>query len=230
MTTTGTYAYAPGVGEVALNAFSRIRLRGPMVTAEHIHTASMEANLMQAQWSNEGPNLWAVDKQSIALVQGQGTYSVPPETVMILDVTRSITDTGGNVSEIVMTPVSRSEYMAYPQKMTQGPPSQYWFDRLISPTITLYPVPDAGGPYTLNYYRYRQIQDAAVAGAGNFEIPYLWLDAACAGLAHRLARHYAQDLEAARKADATEAYGIAARQNVDSERMWIVPEVGGYYR
>ncbi|HEY3595138.1 MAG TPA: hypothetical protein VGL13_14735, partial [Polyangiaceae bacterium] len=85
MATSGTYAYAPAVGEVVLTALSRLQIRGPAILADHMYQARAEANLMQAEWSNRGPNLWAVDLQTVALTQGVGTYAVPPETVMILD-------------------------------------------------------------------------------------------------------------------------------------------------
>ena len=85
--------FAPSVGESVLNALSRIRIRGPMVKAEHLFTAQMEANLMQQQWNNMGPNLWTQDDNPIviACVAGQATYSVPGITVMMTNVTRSLT-------------------------------------------------------------------------------------------------------------------------------------------
>jgi hypothetical protein len=226
LATTGTYSFAPSVGECVLNALSRLQIRGPAVMAEHMQQALIEANLMQAEWSNRGPNLWDVDLQTVSMIPGQASYAVPPETVMILDVTVGL-GTAPDETEIRITPLSRSEYMSYPNKDTPGRPTSYWFDRLIAPTITLWPVPDQD--YSLNYYRYRQIQDAATASATNFEIPFLWLDAACAGLAHRLARHYAPQLEQQRKMDAVEAWGYAATQNVEDAPLYITPMIGAYY-
>ena len=56
MATTGTFDFAPSVGECVLNALSRIQIRGPMVKAEMLHMATLEANLLQSEWSNRGPN------------------------------------------------------------------------------------------------------------------------------------------------------------------------------
>jgi hypothetical protein len=74
------------------------------------------------------------------------------------------------------------------------------------------------------------LQDATLPNGLNVEIPYLWLDALTAGLAHRLARVYAPQLEQIRKADADEAWQIAATQNVENVPLYIAPAINGYYR
>ena len=51
-----------------------------------------------------------------------------------------------------------------------------------------------------------------------------------AGLSHRLARIYAPELEAQRKADAKEAWDIAAEQNVENVPVKISPAIGRYFR
>ena len=223
MATTGTTGYAPSLGEIGLNAFSRISIRGPEITQGHMLTLRQEANLMQASWSNRGPNLWTVDLQTVAITQGQIQVTVPTDTVTILDA--YIND---GTSDRPILPISRTDYASYPDKTTQGAPTAFWFDRLIAPVLNLYPAPDQA--YTLNYYRYRQIQDAATAAAVNLEIPYLWLDAAAAGLAHRLARHFKPEIEAQRKADADEAYAIAAEQNTENAPLFIQPGLSVYYQ
>lgn len=236
MSASGTYDFAPGVGEVILNALSRIGIRGPSIKAEHLATAAVEANLLQAEWANKGPTLWTVDTVVTPTVVGTATYPVPPETIMILNVTRGILNGDGTETDIVISPLSRQEYFSYPNKTTPGPPTSFWFDRQISPTITLWPVPD--DVYNLNVQRFRQIQDANIGAAGNFQIPYRWLDAACAGLAFRLARHYATNLEMQRKIDyegnkamgMRGAYDIAADQDVEDSSLYILPALSGYYR
>jgi hypothetical protein len=226
---SGTYDFAPSVGECVLNAFSRIRLRGPMVKAEHLWTAQMEANLMQQEWNNRGPNLWTQDDNPIVItcVPGQATYPVDGITVMVTNVTIG-QGTMPYQQELTITPVSRQMYSMYPNKQEQGRPTVYWFDRLISPTITLWPVPDTA--YSLNLWRFRRIQDAKLANAGALELPPLWLDAACAGLSYRLAIHYAPDLEDKRKVQAKEAYEIAATQNTEDSPIYIMPQLDAYWR
>ena len=222
---TDTFDFAPSVGEVVLNGLSRIQIRGPMVKTAMLQMASQEANLMQVEWSNRGPNLWTVDAQEVDTIPGYGTYSVDPSTIAVLEVTLGQGDPPSE-TEILLTSISRTEYMAYPNKMTPGRPTAYWSDILISPTITLWPVPDR--VYHLHFSRYRQQMDATMRNAGNFEAPYRWLDAACSGMAHRLARHYAPAMEQQRKADYNEAYGHAAARDKENAPIYLSPMIGVY--
>ena len=228
-TFSGSYDFSPDSGEIIINAYQRIQLRPTELLVTHLQTAVMELNLLLARMSNSQPNLWSVDLQGLPLVQGQATYSLPAETVMI---TNAYVSTGSGTSKIdrLIWPLSQTEYAAIATKATQGNPTQFWFNRLISPTISFYLTPDGNGPYTVYYYRVRQIQDATVANGVNVEVPYLWLDALVAGLAHRLARIYAPVLEQIRKADADEAWQIAATQNVENVNLHITPGIGGYFR
>lgn len=225
--TSGTYDFAPSLGETVLNAFARIGVRRTEILQTHLADARMEANLLLAKMSNLQPNLWTVDQQALPLLQGAPTYTVPAETVMILDVFLRY---GNPQTDRSMYPISRSEYSTYPNKDTQAFPTVFWFDRLVSPTITLWPTPDGNGPYTLYYYRVRQIQDADYVNGQNIEVPYLWLDAFTAGLAHRLARIYAPQMEGQRKSDADEAWATAATQNVENVNIMIAPGLSSYFR
>lgn len=229
MTTSGTYTFNPSIGELILSAFARIQIRRPNILQEHIADAQKEANFALASFSNRGPNLWAVDLQTVTLSAGIASYSIPAETVMVLSA--YITTTSGGVStDIVITPLSRDEYASLPNKATQGFPTSFWLDRLVVPTISLWPVPDNTQTYTLNYYRYRQLQDANTASGQNIDLQYLFLDAFVAELAYRLARIYAPALEAQRKVDAAEAWQIAATQNVENVPMSIIPGLSSYFR
>jgi len=225
--TTGTYAYMPSVGECVLNAFSRIRIRGPMVKAEHLQTAAMESNLLQVEFSIRGPTLWTVGQLPvITTVQGQTTYSVPPGVMMITNCTIGL-GTPPNEQELTITPMSRTEYTMYPNKQQQGRPTSFWYDRTIASTITLWPCPDQA--YNLHLWGFTQMQDASLRNATQFQAPYRALDAICAGLAWRLAVHYAQDLEQTRKAQYDEAYKYYAAQDTEDSAIYIVPMLWNYY-
>lgn len=228
-TYSGTYDFSPTTGEIIVNAFQRIQVRPTEILTSHLQQAVMELNLLLAKMSNQQPNLWSVDLQSIPLVQGQRTYSLPAETVMITNAYIR-TGSGTSTNDRLIFPISQTEYAAIANKESQGTPTQFWFDRLISPTITFYLTPDGNGPYVCNYYRVRQIQDAKVPNGLTVEVPYLWLDALAAGLAHRLARIYAPHLEPVRKMDAEEAWAIAATQNVENVNLYLAPGIGGYFR
>lgn len=227
MTASGTFTFAPSIGECVLNACSRLRLRGPILKAEHLATAQMESNLLQAEWSNRGPTLWTVAETVEATVPTISTYPVDPATIMITNATIGW-GTPPNEQELTITPISRQQWTMMPNKQTPGRPTLYWYDRTLAPTLTLWPVPDQA--YNLHIWGFGQIQDANLQGAGQFAVPYRWLDCCCAGLSFRLARHYAQDLEQIRKADYDDAYKVAATQDVEDAPLYIWPQIGGYYR
>lgn len=230
MTTSGTYAFSPSLGEIVLYSYNLIQLRSPSLTAEHMVAAKNAANFLLANWSNRGVNLWQVDLQTVTLEEGVATYDVLPNTVVILDAYVTITDGSAPAQDRIILPISRSEYASYSNKTQQGFPTTFWFDRLLAPTVTLWPVPDGTSPQTLSYYRLRQTQDANFANGQNVEIPYLWLDAFADGLAWRLARLFQPQLSEQLKADAAESYAIAATQNEEVASIYISPQVNSYYR
>lgn len=230
MATSGTYAFNPSLGEITLYAYNLIGVRNTALLQEHMEAARMASNFLCSNWSNRGVNLWAVDLISTPLVEGQATYDVDPNTVMVLDAYMETDNGGGQPIDRIIMPVSRTEYASYPNKEQQGFTTVFWFDRLISPTITLWPVPDGQSAQYLKYYRVRQIQDAQMTNATQVEVPYLWLDAFAYGLASRLAVIWAPDKVAMIKPLADEAYTIAAEQNIEQAQQYISPQIMGYFR
>jgi hypothetical protein len=230
MATTGTYSYSNSVGGLVVAAYRRIGIHRSELLTEHFADAATEANLLQAQWGNLGPLLWTVDLQTVVLVEGQAVYTVPADTVMMLDVYCSTPNGDGTNSDRIITALSRTEYASMPNKTGQGSPTSFWFDRLIAPTVTLWPVPDGTSDVSFSYYRFTQIQDAATANATTAQVPYLALDAYTAGLAHRLARIYKNELEAVREADAVKAFNVFFTQYAENVPLFVQPQTDGYWR
>lgn len=223
MTTSGTYDFNLSNADIITSAYRRIGIRPTEFTQDHLSDGRTELNLWLASASNRGPNLWAVDLVTTPLLPAVKTYAVDQSTVMILDAYVEITQVSTAIS-----PLSRSDYAAIGTKDSQGRPTTFWFDRLTSPTITMWPVPEQ--VYSLKYYRYRRLQDAGVPSGQTADVPYLFLDCMVAGVAHRLARIWKPDLEMARKADADEAWAIAAAQNTENVPLQLSPGLAGYYR
>jgi hypothetical protein len=230
MATSGTYTFNPSLGELTLYAYNLIGVRNTAVLQEHMEAARMASNMMLARWSNQGVNLWAVDLISVPLVQGQATYSVDANTVMILDAYMEIDNGNGQPIDRIILPISRTEYASYPNKEQQGFTTTYWFDRLLSPTVTLWPVPDGNSAQYLKYYRVRQLQDSNLQNGQQVEIPYLWMEAFAYGLAQRLAMVWSPEKVAILKPIADESYMIAAEQNVEQAQQYISPQIAGYFR
>jgi hypothetical protein len=224
--TSRTYDFAPSLADVVMTAYGRCGIRRTALTPEHLHDAAMEANLLQSEWSNNQVNLWTVDLQSIPLVPGKAKYDVDPTTVMILG---SYIATGNAPEkDRLITSVDRDTYAAFPDKTSPGTPTQYWYDAQILPTITLWQPPDDGGPYTLKFYRARQIQDALIPDGLEPEVPYRFLDAYVGGLAWRLAVHYAPAKANDLKALAKESFDTAKNRDVEKSSLRIVPAMSIY--
>jgi hypothetical protein len=193
-----------------------------------MEAARMSANMMLGRWSSQGVNLWTVDLETIPLIQGVSTYSVPSNTVVMLDA-YVVQNNGGAAINRLILPISRSEYASYPNPQQQGFPTTYWFDRLLSPNVTLWPVPD-GSESAFKYYRVRQIQDSNFTGGQQVEIPYYFLEAFAYGMAYRLAMIWSPDKVQLLKPLADESYDIAARQNIETAQQYISPMIASYFR
>jgi hypothetical protein len=230
MATSGTYTFNPSLGEMTLYAYNLIGVRNTAVLQEHMEAARLSSNMMLSRWANQGVNLWTVDLQTVPLVQGQATYSVPSNTVVMLDAYMVIDNGQSQPIDRIILPISRTEYASYPNKEQQGFTTTFWFDRLLAPTVTLWPVPDGTSAQYLKYYRVRQIQDSNLQNGEQVEIPYLWMEAFAYGLAQRLATIWAPDRLALLKPLADEAYQIAAMQNIETAQQYISPQISGYFR
>lgn len=238
MTTSNTYAYNPSLGELVLYAYNLVDVRNTALTQEHFFTARHAANMILANWSNQGVNLWAVDLVTVPLVQNQSAYDVDASTVMVLDAYITISQGNTNTDRIIL-PVSRTEYASYPNKEQTGFPTTYWFDRLNQTTtpsasntakMYLWPVPDGGEASVLKYYRVKRLQDADFASGQTLDIPYLWLEAFAYNLALRLAVIWNAQKVALLKPLADEAYQIAANQNTEYVQQYVAPQLSGYFR
>lgn len=231
MTTSGTYTFNPSLGEAVLYAYGLCQVRRPSIRAEHMTDARMAANLVTLDWSNKQPNLWTVDLQSIPLIDSISTYSIPPETILMLDA--YLTTNDGDITsqtDTYLLPISRTEYASFPDKRTPGKPTVYWFDRLIAPTVTLWQPPNDSFNYTFNYYRVRQIQDNIISGGVTMDIPQRWLPAFVFSLAEQLAWTYAPDFVDKLNAKAMSLYQTAASNDIEEVNMYVFPALGGYFR
>lgn len=230
MTTSGTYTFNPNLGSLIAQAYRRARVKRADLTAEHMLDGVAEANLMLVDWANKGVNLWKVEQFSIPLVAGTATYDVDPTTVDILDAYLSDPTGDGTYIDRQMTSIGRSEYAAYPNKSQTGSPSTFWFNRQVSPTVTLYLVP-ASSSYLFKGYRMVRMQDAAATNGQTADVQYLWLDAFVAGVAARVGAIYADPaLVPLLDAKAKDAWRTAAEENVEDASFYIVPGIGGYFR
>ena len=225
MSTSGTYTFAPNLGDLVINAFAKCGVRRTDLTNQHMSDARMEANLMMSDWAGDGINLWQVQSASISLTQGTRSYVIPSNNVFILDV--YITQNG---FDRLIFPISRSDYASLAQKNIQGYPTSYWFDRLIDPNLFIWPVADQDNQYTLTYYYMRQAMDSNLSNGTQPEVPWYYLNAFADGLAARLAYLYAPDKVSILQPKADKSWFRALQ--VGSENVPITMNVAmrGYFR
>lgn len=187
MATSGTTAFTLDLGDVIEEAFERCGSES--LTGYDLRTARRSLNLLFADWANRGVNLWTLDSGTVPLVASTATYTLPADTIDLLDtVVRINNGVVATQYDQVLTRISNSVYSATPNKLTTGKPIQMVVNRLgAAPTVTLWPVPDGAATYTLVYWRLRRIQDAGVSADVTNDIPFRFLPPLASGLAYYLA-------------------------------------------
>ena len=115
--------------------------------------------------------------------------------------------------DISMSRISRSQYLTTPKKTTQGRPTQFYVNRQITPTITVWPVPE-NSTDSLIYYRIKRIQDAD-ASVDTADIPFRFLPCLVAGLAYQIAMKKSPQRVQILKMAYEEEFERAASQDID---------------
>lgn len=132
-------------------------------------------------------------------------------------------------TDILLYPLSRNDYAAIPLKTQQGRPTSYWFDRLISPTVVIWPQPDANGPYELHYWRAQQIQDVSPQFNQAPQIPYRFFEAFCAAVAAHLAMKWAPQSAQLLNQYAVETWKEASDEDREKVSFYFSPDFTGYF-
>ena len=129
-------------------------------------------------------------------------------TVDVLEVVLRRSD-----EDVGMTRISRQEYLNIPTKTTQGRPTQFYINRQITPTLTIWPLPE-NSTDSLIYYRVRRIEDADAA-TNNPDIPFRFLPCLVAGLAYHISLKKAPQRTQILKMFYEEEFERAASQDID---------------
>jgi hypothetical protein len=228
MTTSGTYAFGDIQQiDVITEAFERCGRNPSSLSSNDIDSARRSLNFLFSDWANRGLNLWAVDLVALPLTANTQSYALDVETVYILQAyTR--TTSGGINTDLVISPISRSEYAAIPNKAsTSSRPTQFYFQRTSTPSLYLWPVPEDNS-VTLYYYRMKIQQDAG-AFTDNLDAPNRWMEAIAAGLACKLAVKFAPDRLSFLEGYSIKAYDAAAAEDRERVPLRITIDNWGRY-
>tara|TARA_R100000935_G_scaffold20900_1_gene39225 strand:+ start:996 stop:1880 length:885 start_codon:yes stop_codon:yes gene_type:complete len=287
MATSGTRTFNLDIAEVIEEAYERCGLEAR--TGYEIKTARRSLNLMFAEWTNRGLNLWTIKQKILNMAQSVSSYPVGTLTITVsssasFDITETITgatsgataivtsipsstsiaitypvgtfvvseSVSGSVSgattsvtaavdfsetkssadilEVVLRRgntdfqldrISRGEYLNLPNKTTQGRPSQFYFDRQISPSINLWNVPE-NSTDQLVYYYVDRIEDAG-SFANTTDLPFRFFPCMVAGLSYYIAMKRAPERLQYLKAIYDEEFNRAFDEDDDRVSLKLQP-------
>lgn len=163
-TPSGTTTYNPIGTEIALDVLERVDIRASAVTTDHMTSLRRSCNLVNSRWSNRGVNLWRVDPSPtpITMPQGVQTYSLPADTVDMLDTYLRLYQMQGPVNEAV----SVSTQIGSPL-VTVGIPSS---GLLAGQYLNIILPIAVGGLVLLGFYPVQSVpdtNDVTITAAGN---------------------------------------------------------------
>jgi hypothetical protein len=228
MATSSSKNFEPDVAEYIEEAFERcgIELR----TGYDLKSATRSLNIMLAEWANRGLNQWTVIEKTVAMVASTSTYNIDSTNstapIDVLDV--FIRETSGSeTTDIPLSRLSRAEYSHVTNKSTTGKPNQYFVDKQLSPTVTVYPVPDLSSKYTLHMNVLTRMDDADSA-TNTMDLPFRFYPCLTAGLAYYMSMKRAPQLTGQLKAIYEEEFDRALSQDEERSSFHISPNLRSY--
>ena len=220
MALSGSTNFEPNVAEFVEEAFERCGLE--LRTGYDLKTARRSINLMLAEWANRGLNQWTIEQATQTVTEGTTDYSLNANIIDILDVVlrRTINQTQTDIS---MNRVSRSEYINIPNKTTKARPSHFFFDKLSTPTLKIWPAPE-NSTDILVFNKIVRMDDADKA-TNTMDMPFRFFPCFAAGLAYYISLKRAPERTAQLKAIYEEEFRRAADQDEDRASFNIRPSI-----
>jgi|TARA_Y100000296_G_scaffold45935_1_gene52675 hypothetical protein len=219
MALSGTTSFDLYIEEVIEEAFERCGFNAR--TGYDLKTARRSLNILFSEWANRGLNLWTIELRTKTLTASTSSYSLDTDLVDILSaVTYKASDT---TVDNEVERISRAEYLNISKKSTEGKPSQFYLERTITPTLYLYPTPDAAD--TFKYYGLTRIQDAGDY-TNTAEVPFRFIPCMTAGLAYYIAIKKSPERIQFLKAAYEEEFQRAAAEDSTRASIHLVPAAG----
>jgi len=223
MAVSGSTDFELDVAEYIEEAFERCGLEPK--TGYDLKSARRSLNLMLADWANRGLNRWTIEQSTVSLVQGTASYSLGADTIDILSAVIRTNAGASNQQDIIISRVSRQEFLNIPSKLTQARPTEFYVDRTINPTVEVWPTPDQA--YTLVYDRLVRMDDADTA-QNTLEMPFRFYPCLAAGLAYYISLKRAPDRTQMLKAIYEEEFERAASEDRDRANLKLTPNQNFY--
>tara|TARA_R110001599_G_scaffold201721_1_gene398452 strand:+ start:139 stop:807 length:669 start_codon:yes stop_codon:yes gene_type:complete len=218
MTTSSSTDFEPNVAEFIEEAFERCGLE--LRTGYDLKTAKRSINIMLAEWANRGLNQWTIEQTTQTVTEGTTNYSLNSNVIDILDmvVRRTVNTTQTDIS---LSRLSRSQYINIPNKTTKARPSQFFFDKLITPVIKIWPAPE-NSTDILVFNKLVRMDDADKA-TNTMDMPFRFYPCFAAGLAYYISMKRSPERSAILKQAYEEEFERAMSQDEDRASFRIRP-------
>ena len=228
MATSSSKNFEPDVADYIEEAFERCGLE--LRTGYALKSATRSLNIMLAEWANRGLNQWTVTEKTISMVASTGTYNIDSTNstapIDVLDV--YIRETSGTeTTDLPLSRLSRAQYSHITNKASEGKPNQFFVNKQLSPTITVYPVPDLSSTYTL-YLNVLTRMDDADSATNTMDMPFRFYPCLAAGLAYYISMKRAPQLTGQLKAIYDEEFTRALSQDEERSSFNISPNLRSY--
>jgi len=218
MALSGSTNFEPNVTEFIEEAYERCGLE--LRTGYDLKTAIRSVNLMLAEWANRGLNQWTIEQGTETVVEGQNDYPLNANIIDVLDVV--VRRTVNSVpTDISISRVSRSEFINIPNKTTKARPSQFFFDKLSTPVLKVWPAPE-NSTDVLVFNKIVRMDDADKA-TNTMDMPFRFYPCFVAGLAYYISLKKNPQLTPQLKAIYEEEIRRAADQDEDRASFRVRP-------
>ena len=220
MAVSGSTDFTPDITEFIEEAYERcgIELR----TGYDLKSAIRSANIMLAEWGNRGLNQWTISTGTQTTTEGTESYQLGTDVIDILDVVVRRTD-GSTTTDTRLERISRSEYFNIPNKSTKARPSQFFLDKLSTPSLKIWPAPE-NSTDVLVFNKLVRMDDADAA-TNTMDMPFRFFPCFVAGLAYYISQKRAPQLTPQLKSLYEEEFRRAADQDEDRASFKVRPRL-----
>ncbi len=126
-----------------------------------------------------------------------------------------------NVTDTVISSISRNEYLQLPQKNVTGRPSVYYFDRTITPSISVWPTPSS--MYNAIEYSYKKMMQDVGLYTNTLEIPSRFYPALVMGLSFKLALKFNSQMAEMLNGEYQNIFNLATMEDSEENTLSIRP-------
>jgi len=225
MATSGSKTFSLSISDTIEEAYelAGIELR----TGYDAETARRSLNIMFADWSNRGVNLWTIEQVITNLSSGTASYTLNSYDIDIVSAVIRQTDSSSNSTDLSIERIGRSEYLSIPDKTSTGRPTQIFLDRQTTPVVKLWPTPDDTYTYKLIANTIQRIDDASASNEDP-EVPSRFIPCMASGLSYYLALKKNQEKAGILKQQYEQDFKLAADEDRNRASLNLVPSRSSY--